>query len=96
MAQVHTYTVLTELEDDFRIPIQYLGAALSPAPRAIPAPLLLEYLLVKLGIGAMPQAIADGDTITIGAGVLINVIAVKAASGARTIQIGTSAGGDDI
>ncbi len=57
---------------------------------------LLDWILANIGIGTAPVTVADGGTIAVTGGNLIDVIAVKAATGARTIMIGTSAGTDDI
>ncbi len=97
MAEVHLFTALTTLTDTFRIPIQYLGDAESPAARAIPAALLLEWLQANLeGVGAAAVTVATGGTVVVPAGNLLTVLAIEANATARTVKIGTSSGADDI
>lgn len=96
MAQVHTFPTVTELVAGFRIPFQYIGTGQPAAAKAIPDTVLLDWILSNINQGPTAQTVATGGTIAVGGGNLINVIAVKAAAGARTIKIGTSAGGDEI
>lgn len=96
MAQVHTFSLLTSLYGDTRLPLQYPGNGGSPAPRQIELSLLAEWLATQFGIGVAPQTVSTGGTLSVGAGNLLQVIAIKAAVGARTIKIGTTAGGEDI
>ena len=62
--------------------------------------LLLEWIQDNLDIPAgdavAAQQIDDGDSLTIAAGTLIEVIVFEYASGSRTVKVGTSAGGDQI
>lgn len=96
MSQVHTFPTVTELLDGFRIPFQYIGTGQPAAAKAIPDTVLLDWILANIGLGPTAQTVATGGTIAVGGGNLINIIAVKAAAGARTIKIGTSSGADDI
>ena len=96
MAAVHTFPTISSLLPGFRIPFQYIGTGEPAAAKAIPDTVLLDWILSSIQLGAAPQTIADGGTIVVPAGSLINVISVKSASGARTIQIGTSIGASDI
>lgn len=96
MSQVHTFPLVTTLHTDTRVPIQYPGNGDPNVPKQFELALLLEWVAGMIGFGATPETVADGGTIVVGGGNLINVIAVKAATGARTIMIGTSAGTDDV
>ncbi len=96
MGKVHTFALATEIFDDTRIPFQYVGGGGTNAPRQMALTLLLEYVRESLGLFPAPVTVEDSDSIAIAGGHLIQVIAVKAATGARTIMIGTSAGTDDV
>lgn len=96
MPQVHTFSVITELFADTRLPLQYLGGGNSPAPRQVELSLLIDYLAEQLGAVTTPETIASGDTIAVTGGNLIQCIAVESAVGSRTIKIGTTAGAEDI
>jgi hypothetical protein len=96
MSKVHTFSPVTELLPGFRIPFQYLGGGEDPEPRAIPEDVLLEWILENIGLVTSVESVSDGGTISIPGGTLIQVVAVKKAVGARTIQIGTTAGGAEI
>lgn len=100
MSQVHTFTLLTELFADTRLPLQYPGNGASPAPRQVRLDVLLAWLQDNLdfpaGDAPTAQEIADGDSLVIAAGTLIETIVFEYASGSRTVKVGTSAGGDDI
>lgn len=96
MAQVDTFPLITNLYSDTRIPIQYPGNGDPNVPKQFELGVLFDWMVSMLGLGTAPQTVSDGGTISVGGGNLINVIAVKAATGARTIKIGTTAGGDDV
>lgn len=97
MAQVHTFTLLTELFSDTRLPLQYPGGGNPPATRQVEMTLLLEYIAEQLLLGTPAVLVETGNTIVVTGGTLIQCIAVEADPvGDRTIKIGTSAGADDI
>ena len=100
MAQVHTFTLLTELFTDTRLPLQYPGGGNPAAARQVALSVLLDWIEANITLPASDapaaQEIDDGDTIVIAAGTLIETIVFEYASGSRTVQIGTSIGADDI
>jgi hypothetical protein len=96
MAQVHTFSLITELFSDTRIPLQYLGGGNAPAARQVELMLLVEYIAAQLAIATEAVSVTSGDTIAVTGGNLIACIAVEAAVGARTMKIGTSAGAEDV
>lgn len=100
MAQVHTFSIISELFTDTRLPLQYQGGGNPPAASQVTLATLLAWLQDNLdfptGDAVAAQQIDDGDSLAIAAGTLIEVIVFEFASGARTVKVGTSAGGDQI
>jgi len=96
MSAVHTFPTITTLYSDTKIPLQSLGGGAGNAARQFELSVLLDWLLVQMGIGTVAQTISTTATIAVSGGNLLQVIAVKAQSGSRTIKIGTTAGGDDV
>jgi hypothetical protein len=101
MPQVHTFSLFTDLSDDTRIPIQYLGGSNSPAPRQFELSTLLTWIEANLTLPASPvtvesATINSGTTsIAVAAGKLVaKVIVVGSASG--TFDMGTSGSGNEI
>jgi hypothetical protein len=96
MPLVHAFPTVTSLADGFRIPFQYLGTGVDPAAKAIPDSVLLDWIIENIGLTTASQTVTTGGTIAVAAGSLIQAISIKAATGARTVKIGTSSGADDI
>lgn len=96
MAQVHTFSITTDLFSDTRLPLQYRGGGNPPGARQVEMSTLLEFIAAQLGVGTEVQTVEDEDTIEVSGGNLITCLAVEAASGSRTIKVGTTAGGDEL
>jgi hypothetical protein len=96
MSKVHLFPEITEVFDDTKLPLQSLGDGQDPEASQVRLDVLGDFFAVYLGIGTTAQTVSDGDSIAVAGGNLIMCIAIEAPTGARTVKIGTTAGGEDI
>jgi hypothetical protein len=96
MAAVHTFPLITELFDDTRIPLQYLGDGNPPAASAFELSLLADFLATKSRFQVTTSSITtSAKSIAIAAGRLVaKIVVIGSASG--TFALGTTPDGTEI
>jgi hypothetical protein len=100
MAQVHTFSLITQLYEDTRLPLQFLGGGNTPAARQVELSTLLAWIESNITVASAftvtTSSITSGsNTIAVGAGKLISkIVIIGSASG--TVSVGTSSGGTQI
>ncbi len=99
MAQVHNFSLITQLYSDTRLPLQHLGNGQPAAARQFTLATLLAWLQANLTLpdmGVTTVTITTGAPSTaIAAGKLVEKIVVIGSSGG-TFNLGTSSGGTQI
>jgi hypothetical protein len=83
MAQVHTFSLITQLYEDTRLPLQFLGGGNTPAARQVELSTLLAWIESNITV---PSAFAVK--------LISKIVIIGSASG--TVSVGTSSGGTQI
>lgn len=101
MSKVHTYSLITELYSDTRIPLQFLGNSQSPAPRQFELSVLLEFLNSNITFPDGPLTVTSAtitgasNSVVIPAGRMLSKIVVISA-GHDDFDLGTTDGGTEV
>lgn len=100
MAQVHTFSLITDLYDDTRLPLQYLGNGQPAAARQVELAVLLAWIeanitLASNAFSVQTATVSNNGTVAVSAGRMVaKVIVIGSAPG--TFNLGTSASGTEI
>lgn len=98
MAQVHTFSLITEVYEDTRLPLQYPGNGQPPAPRQVELTVLLAWIeanMTQSPFSVQSASVANDGTVAVSAGRLVaKVVVIGGSSG--TFNLGTTASGTEI
>ncbi len=98
MAQVHTFSLITELYDDTRFPLQYLGNGQPAAARQVELSVLLAWIeenITPSPFSVQSASVANDGTVAVSAGRMVEKIVVIG-GGSGTFNLGTTASGTEI
>lgn len=98
MAQVHTFSLITNLYNDTRLPLQYLGGGNPAAARQVELSVLLDWIETNLTaspFSVQSESVVNNGTVAVAAGRMVAKIVVIG-SGSGTFNLGTTASGTEI
>lgn len=101
MSKVHTFSLLTELFSDTRLPLQYPGNGAPAAPRQIELSLLLGWIEDNITLPAPALTVQSASVTTVSPNISVSAGRVVlgfaiTGGGSGTFNLGTSPGGSDI